>query len=222
MEAEEQKTWNEQFAEWCRNSGKNLMQISQEIGIPYNTLFNYKNRDVTNIDKINPERRDILYKATGLECFKYAPRIEMPEPKKYQEPTYIGKLRSIGSEILSATRKGRDGIDKVVEEAISQIPGREKLEAGLLKAQRYNPDAKHRVDAIMEIIDILAEEVDYFRTAPNGDKAILVERLKNEPESFGYVSQMLNILYKGEGVDKWMLMAQPPSKIKRIIRGESK
>ncbi len=222
MESEEQKTWNQQFAEWCRNSGKNLMQISQEIGIPYNTLFNYKNADVKNVDKISPGRRDILYKTTGLECFKCTQRIEILEPKKYKEPTHVRKLKSIGSEILDAARKGKESIDRVVEEAISKIPGREKLEAGLLKAQRYNPDAKQRADAIMEILDILAEEVDYFRTAHNGDKGILIERLKKEPESFGYVSQMLNILYKGEGVDKWMLMAQPPSKIKRVIRGESK
>jgi hypothetical protein len=47
-----------------------------------------------------------------------------------------------------------------------------------LKAQQYTP--QQRTDAVMELLEILAEEVDYFRTAPLDEKKILADRLQKE------------------------------------------
>ena len=70
----------------------------------------------------------------------------------------------------------------------------------------------------MELLDVLGEEVDYFRTASAEEKMVLIERLQSEPESFSYATQMLNVIYSGKKIDSWMLMAQPPSRIKRLTK----
>ena len=165
---EESKTWNQQLAEWYHNSGKTISQISAEAGITRGTFSNYINSYIRHLSRVSPEKRRILYKLTGLECFKDEyQKIEMSKPKKYQEPSPIeqSELKILTSEVLEHAKKGKESIDSVVEQTTSHLPGREKLELGLLKAQRYAPTAQQRTNAIMELMDILAEEIDYFRTA---------------------------------------------------------
>ncbi len=217
MTEEASKTWNEQLADWCKNSGKNISELAREAGINPDTFKEYvSGRRVKNIGGINPEKRDALYKLTGLEFFKYqGARIEISSPKPYQEVNKQEEA-SLGSVISELARKGKESIDKIVEQTSSELRGNQKLEQGLLKAQQQKPTAEKRTEAIIELLDVLAEEVDYFRTAPAYEKKLLTERLQKEPESFGYITQMLNIIYNGKQIDSWMLMAQPPSKIKRL------
>lgn len=119
--------------------------------------------------------------------------------------------------VADVVKKGIEGIERIVSEATAGLSGSEKLRAGLLKFQLYRKTAGERADVIMELLNVLSEEVDYFRTASREERRVLVERLKRDPDSFGYVTQMLNVLYKGEKIDSWMLMAQPPSKIGRVV-----
>lgn len=84
-EYKEQKTWNEQFADWCKNSGKNVIELSREIGIPDSTLYDYIHGNSANLNKVSAERRAILYKLTGLGCFNVGSGLETFSQKKERE-----------------------------------------------------------------------------------------------------------------------------------------
>jgi hypothetical protein len=229
-EDSEDMTWNEQLRTWLRDSGKSKAQLHRESGIPSSTLSDYTSGKVVNLEMVSPERRRILYEATKLECFKYqGPRINMPRsggPKEEGHETEVGVREPSGEEYLvimgkviaDIVRNGREGIDRLVEEASSELTGNQKLNSGILKAQRYDPTLIERTDAIMELFDVLSEEVSYFRTATDKERKVLIDRIQKEPESFGYVQQMFNIFYSGKQIDSWMTMAEPPSKIKKILR----
>ncbi|MAH03786.1 hypothetical protein CMI39_03305 [Candidatus Pacearchaeota archaeon] len=211
------KTWNDQLSRWYddfKKSGKRMKDITK---IPNSTFGDYIHGRSKDIDKISIERRKALYELTKLECFKYEePKIEMNKPKDQSIGKYLSKNNLEG--IPDIARQGKKNIDEIINQITSQLKGREKLEAGLLKSQQYKPNVLQRTDAIIELLDVLSEEVDYFRTASDDEKNVLIKRLQKEPESFGYVTQMLNIIYSGKKIDSWMLMIQPPSKIKRLTK----
>lgn len=209
------QTWNEQLAAWFSAIGKSIGEISRESGIPRTSFKDYVRGRVKDLDRLSYQRIGLLYRLTGLKCFEHiGARIPIPEPTS-EVPETRGYIREI--EATGRTLKQR--VDQLVEQAITEcdLTGRERLEAGLLKARRYSPSPEQRVDAILELLDVLSEEVDYFRTAPDSEVDVLVGRLKKEPESFGYVTQMLNVIYSGKGRDNWMLLMQPPSKTKKIL-----
>lgn len=192
------KTWNEELKEWYDSNSMSYSKIKEISGIPRSTFRDYIGGRITNLEKISPERKKALYNLTGLECFG-------DEKDEYETLSRI-------------IEEGKRGLEKLAEELALKLTGSQKLKSGLLKIQIYQPSAQQRVDAIMELLDVLSEEVDYFRSASEEEKKILVERLQKEPESFGYVSQILNIIYSGKNINSWMLMTQPPSKLKRIIQ----
>jgi hypothetical protein len=237
-----ESNWNEQLHEWYKNSGKSPKEILNETGIPKSTFRDYVSGRTSDLNKIAPERLKTLYDLTGLVCFKKeTPNIPMPEAEKV-EKSYLNEkkvlnefsealqesqyqsdqafYKLLGDTVKDMMSTGKEGLDKILDDFSSKLSGGEKFQAGLLKSQRYQPSPTDRADAIMELLDVLSEEVDYFRTAPEKEKKILVERLQKDPESFGYASQMLSIIYSGKKLDSWMLMAQPPSKIKKIRNGK--
>jgi len=214
--------WNSELANWHRKSGKTISAIAREGGIPKTSFSEYLSGKVKDLGKLSEERKDALYKLTGLECFKTSyPAINLNKINGTEVPQNNGKgyspkndTYSPGESMGEIVNSSKKGIENIVEKATSGLSGIQKLRAGLLKSQQYG--ANERADAIMELLDILSEEVDYFRTAKENEKDILNSKLKENPESFGYVSQMLNIIYQGKKLDSWMLMAQPPSRMKRL------
>ena len=226
MTEESRKDWNKQLEEWFTASGKTIPQLSNESGIPRGTLGDYISGRITTLDKISPDRRKTLYELTGLEVF-YIKGVQIEFPKtsseKSQGPTSrrvddAELSRRVGARLDVYARQAKEGIDALVGEATTNLTGLQKLDAGALKSQRYSPTVKQRTEGVMELLDVLAEEIDYFRTATSEEKKVLVDRLQRDPESFGYISQMLNVIYSGKGLDNWMLLSQPPSKIKRATK----
>lgn len=215
------KPWNQQLKDWIKDSGKSQTQLSFELGIPRSTLRGYIN-GICTLKLIKPENLMKLYEVTGLECFKYStPTISMEAPKDISADDSKKDTESdFGKELSTQIRKGKEGIEKAINDILSNIPGGKKLELGLLKAQLYNPSVAQRVDAIMQLLEVLSEEIDYFRSASSEEKKILVERLQSDPQNYSYVHQMLNVIYQGKQLDAWMLLAQPPSKIKKILKGK--
>jgi len=222
MTETDRKSWNKELEKWFTDSGQTILQLSEKSGIPRGTLGDYIKGRIINLDKILPERRKSLYELTGLEVF-YHEGVQIAFPKTSQEPTFRSAgddeiSRRTGARLEAYARQAKKGIDDLLGEATSNFPGLQKLNAGLLKSQRYSPTAQQRAEGIMELLDVLAEEIDYFRTSTSEEKKALVDRLQRDPESFGYISQMLNVIYSGKGLDNWMLLSQPPSKIKRATK----
>lgn len=208
-----EKQWYEQLADWYKSTEKTFSEIKRATGIPKTTLGTYLHCKVKNLDRISPERRNILYNLTGLECLKYEGlRIEIGEPRKIERlaPEVKGDIEKINQE--------KKDLTMLVKKTGEKLTGMQKLEAGLLKVQQYRPSVQERADAIMEIIEVLSEEADYFRTAPYEEKKLMSERLKKDSESFVYMSKILNILHSGEAFDTWMMLTQPPSKLRNIIK----
>ena|SRR3989338_612173 len=207
------KPWNEQLVEWYKSSGKSFSEIKKATGIPKSTLGEYLKGAYKNLSKISPERRSVLYNITGLECLKYeGPLIEIGEPKK------IEKLPLEVAEDIGKINQAKKDLSTLVKKTGEKLTGMQKLEKGLLKIQQYRPSVQERADAIMQLIEVLSEEADYFRTASYEERKFMSETLKKDSESFIYVSKILNILYSGGAFDTWMQITQPPSKLKNIIK----
>lgn len=207
MAEPESKTWSQQLAEFVSKSGKTASQVAREMGFKDSTFRDYVSGRQSKLESISPERRKILYLKTRLECFK----TEDSTSPATQEPN----LDSAVSELF---KLGRDGVERIVTQLVSQLNTDKTSKLALLKAKLYHPSAEQRTSMIMELLDVLCEEVDYFRTSPAEETKVLVDRLQKEPASFGYVTQMLNVIYGGKAIDSWMRQAQPPSKLKKMMR----
>lgn len=211
-------TWNAQLSSWYKSSGLTPTQIKDKTGIPKSSWSDYVSGKITDLGRVSPDRRKILLELTGLEVFRYhGPRIDMGAPKA--SPNGSSRDKTPGP---SAYDAGRQKLETAVDEATSDLSGDERFRSGLLKAQRYTPKPEERAQAILELLDVLAEEVDYFRTAPDNEQAMLVEALQSGPESYTYASQMLEIMIRGDQTKSWMTFAQPPSKLRRLNRGRDK
>jgi len=208
----EQQSPQEQLRQWYHTQGstKERGKVVKAAGIPMATWQDYVSGTI-NLENITADRKRLLYQMTGLECFRQ-------KGQSIETSQATSETSSSNQQLSEVAKYGKQQIDKVVLAATSQLSGIQKLEAGLLQAQQYQPSAQQRTDAIMELLDILASEVDYFRTANDSEKTVLVDTLQQDPQSFGYITQMLNIIYQGKNLDNWMLMAQPPAKIKNIMR----
>lgn len=211
------ETWNQKFTKWVNDSGSSVREIAITTSISRGSIHDYTTGRVTEMDRVSRRNRKILYDLTGIPEFKYD-GIDKPEEEKpiiELKPNYE---RQDNYERLSETIKGlKEGIDRLVAERLECLPGNQRFLEGLLQSQIQKPTVKQRAGAIMEIIDVLAEEVDYFRTASDDERKELVASLKREPESYGYVTQLLNVIYSGKQLDNWMLLAQPPARIKKRL-----
>lgn len=233
MEDSSKKSWNEQLKEWVEGSGKSITQISQNIGIPRSTLGDYMNGKTKEIN--NDLRRQQLYNLTNLECFKesYTPNISKAQPKsvkiltrppRRRQPQESGlESKTHKQDVLSELKQVQSEIlDIITDKYAGKATGLQKLKSHLLKAQKYQPTIEQRVEGIMELFDVLAEEVSYFRIADERERQQLVEKLKKEPGSFSYVNQIVNILYHGKSIDDWLLLNEPPHRIKKILKEREK
>lgn len=97
-----EKTWNQEFAEWMRNSGKTVSQIRSESGIADSTLRDYLSGKVSDLDKLKPENRDALYKLTGLDFFKLSDESILYKRLKERERTDRRDNLTIEDKILNA------------------------------------------------------------------------------------------------------------------------
>ncbi|VVB77857.1 Uncharacterised protein [uncultured archaeon] len=203
-----EKNWNEELRDWYKKGERSMEQISRETGIPRPTLRDYIAGAITDLDRVSGERRMQLYNLTGLEFFK----VEEGYEKK---PNLVPGRKKKRSKIVIENKNTRKKESIIIQ---NNLTGIQKLEAGLLKCQEYKPSYEKRADAVMELLDVLAEEIDYYRSASSNERSVLVDRLKKDPESFSYVTQILNVIYQGKQMDAWMMMIEAPSKIKRIRR----
>jgi hypothetical protein len=214
--------WNDQLAEWVRASGKSITDLGREFGLPRTTLKNYVGGEVSKLDKVSYENRRKLYEMTKLECFKCeAPACSKSGLESATEKYHGSEIGGPSAEeIRKFAQFGKMRIESLVDnlkEALG-FDGYTRLKAGILKAQTYSPDARERADAIVELIEVLGNEVDYFRTANQDERQILNKKLRENSDSLGYATQMLNIIYNGKGMDSWMLLSQPPAKVRQIMR----
>jgi hypothetical protein len=214
-----EQSWNEQLKEWYIKQGtmRERGKIAKKYGLTADEVGRYTRGDASKLDKISATTRVKLYRMTGLDFFREG----LPDYlfKDEEKPKQERKQAYHDSDLSQIARIAKQGIDKIVEQTTSQLSGGQKLELGLLKSQSYKPSAEQRADAVIQLLDILAEEIDYYRAASENERQVLVDRLQKDPESFGYITQMLNVIYQGKQIDSWMMMVQPPSKTKRILRG---
>ena len=208
----ENKTWNQQLRDWYVNQGTAYQRSGKirDIGIPRKTMNNYINGKTKNLSNISSERKQILYSLTGLEIFN----TEKPQSQLDSEHVFDYSENAEFSEAISELQ---NGLTQLVQSTVEKLglPNNERLRQGLTKSQQYQASAEQRADGVMELLDMVAAEVDYFRTASEDETKILVDKLKADPDSFGYATQMINILYEGKQINNWMLIAQPPTKLRR-------
>jgi hypothetical protein len=223
----EEKTWNQQLAEALKKKG---LTPSQALKTPElrntfkrSTLDDMIYNRTKNLHLVAPKRILALYKLTNLGIFREAYiQVTKQDPKsaagfELEERTKPLKYGEGLSQLTSEVDEIKKKVDGLVERLTDQLPGQLKLKHGLLKVQRYSPSAEQRADALMEVLDLGAEIVDYFRTASGSERQILVKKLKRNPESYGYLTKMLNVLYKDEGVESWMRTMQPPHRVKKVL-----
>jgi hypothetical protein len=177
--------------------------------------------EVNKLEKVSYESRRKLYEMTKMECFRCEASVS-DSAKTYSPPE--GFIREESDIISGQLRKVAESYKRAINEVsndLCQIFGLEgllKLKAGLMKTQRYHPDARERSDAIIELIETLGNEVDYFRTAREDERQILNKKLRENSDSLGYATQMLNVIYSGKGIDSWMLMSQPPARVRKMMK----
>tara|TARA_Y100000310_G_scaffold311388_1_gene357603 strand:+ start:1087 stop:1716 length:630 start_codon:yes stop_codon:yes gene_type:complete len=202
--------WHEELKEYLEGTGKTVSELAKESGIPYSSMTRLYRGSITDIGRVHKKRRRELYDFTGLEVLK-----------SYLDDSDVSE-RSTGKgldaeQIARDAREGKEAIDGVVERVTAGLSGGEKLKAGLLRVQRYTPDAKQRARGVAELLDVLAEEVHYYTHATSEERKALMAELKGDAgESYRYAAQLLNIVFDG-GMESWMALTQPPARIRKIV-----
>ena len=64
----DEKSWNEQLADWARNHPDQLDTLRDRIN--RSTLNDYLQGRITKLDRMSKGRKSALYEVTGLEIFK--------------------------------------------------------------------------------------------------------------------------------------------------------
>ncbi len=239
-------SWNEQLKQWYQNSeykGKGMDVLGKACGIARSTLGDYMAGRMTELSRMSPDKRKKLHDLTKLDCFipeSAIPPINMDEPaarKPYtpkqresapspleQERTlraltgesFGEALKVLTGPLLESQNKGIDGIIESMTKGIGIGPA-DMLDAGMVMAQVYRPTPERRIKAISQLMTLLTEEIDYFRTHESEAK-VLTEEFKRDSlfgENLRYITQMYNIIAGGKGMDTWMKLAQPPSIIRK-------
>src|SRR3989344_8801490 len=199
------KSWNQKLNEWFSKSGKKVSDI-EKIGLHSGTFYDYRTGRIKDLSKVSWRNKKILYELTGLECFNIENHPENQRNEDWRRAVMGESLTGLEEAVRDLRRAARI-IEATLEEKGHLV----------IKARVYSPTPEERADGVMQLIDILAEEVDYYRTATAEERQALVSGLQADPSSFGYVTQMLNAIYNGKSIDSWMMMAQAPSKVRKAV-----
>ena len=149
-----------------------------------------------------------LYTFTGLECFKTNEVEVVPAEKTPQEQ--VSGPQGLVSTILNIERDL--GSIKI---ALAQQSS--SYEAAQL-LQKYVPTPQERTQLVEIAIDVLVDQMDYFKTSPQEEREALVRHLRElgEVERWGYVVNLLQGINKaGNTPDTFARMLEVPKKTKR-------
>ncbi len=232
------KSWNQKLEEWFKSSGLKIADV-ERAGLSSGTFYDYRTGRITDLSRVSEGNRRKLYSLTHLDCFK----VEGYEggddlAKEAIDSAVVGADDAFVEHITGSKRRTRsESGNKSLESSTDNLSSaihdlrraarvlEQAVEASgerIVKVRVYEPTSDERADSVMQLIDLLAESIDHYRTATSDERQVLVDKLKADPSSFGYVTQMINAFYKGENIDSWMMMAQPPSKIRRAMKGEER
>jgi len=215
-ESFEEKSWNQRLREWYKQSGMTLAQIQEKTSIPQSTFRDYLKGRTIDLRKVSQERRQALCQLTGYEFF-IADETELtkycivPTDKKNE---LLKESDSDLTKILVDIEKNLYGIKLSLAQ---QLSSPEVLH--LIRSQ-YSQNSHERMRTVETAIDILVEQVDYFRTTSQSERVKLVKYLKElgEIERWGYVVNIVDNLTKTDGIpDTFLRSMNPPKKIDNKI-----
>lgn len=185
--------WAEQFREFYTKQGKNLSQVAGELGWPRSTLGDI----LRGTNQLSNSRREALYAYSRLEILKEP--IEQI-PKETPKPSHLVPDSSIDSSRLEADYDDLENLAQALLIKASQIRG-PRREPSREEYSRYVREAS---DALY----VLFDKLEPFKN-PNVSHDKLREDLTRAipGNDIGYITALLNAIYKPETFRNWVLQS---------------
>ncbi len=157
--------------------------------------------------KMKPRIQQKVYEVTRLECFNNSELTKISKPQ-IKEETMKEETTSDLTERLSRISEGLESLKLEFAQNIS------KYEASQLLRER-EPTLEERMKTVETVIDILVEQINYYKTAPQEERESLVRHLRDldEIDRWGYVVNIMHGLAKpGNTPDTFARSLEPPPK----------
>ncbi len=179
--------------------GKNKTELAKKFGVSASILSRY----ISNERVANESRRKIEEGLRKIYSDGAGANYGMGEVKGKNKPT-----RSIGKRGY-LERKIKD-LKKSIEGAVSEISHHINSDDALERlASKENQTLDDRVKQINTAIDVLAENMDYFREASQKERDALIRNL--DVDSWGYVTNILGKLDRPKGAETVMRLYPRPN-----------
>ena len=190
---------------WLRNKGISLSDFSKNCGIAMDTLNKYLDRKsirpdakIRIIKKLkeyaSKETGDIMTGAWGDSIASIVEEAEIPT----DESDLIRKFADVSSNI--------EALRNELTKACTNDKGVKLLR------ERYAPSVDVRIKTIDTALQVIGEELDYFRQAPSEERAALVEG--TDPDLFGYIVNVLGGMHQKQSWETVLRLYPPPNRIR--------
>ena len=214
----------EEIRKWRESNNISIADVARKMEAPYEAI---KDLLRGRIKYLSDDRRNKLYEITRLEILN--------EPVEPLSEGYI-KLQADKSKTDKELTRSepsvplREGKRNDITRLLKNIEGSLKslkidlaqkassYDAADLLKEDYKPTYEERVRVVETAIDLLVEQINYFKSSPQGERENLVRYLRDlgEIERWGYVVNVFGgITKQGNTPDTFARTLDSPQKNKK-------
>ena len=204
--------WNDLLKAWYEQQpGLSMEKLAREVGIPRTSLGKLIGGRKDNLDELELDRRARIYQRTNLDVFRFdgwesyigsspsSTSDELSQPKKEGERDLFASLAKVERELRRVQRTLHEGHPAVYK----------------------NYNAQQRAEYVGDLLEQLAESLEFFRTGTNDDRKTFLDSLRPYGETYAYVRQMIETIQQGNPSERYMLTIQPPHFMRRTFGGKN-
>ncbi len=138
-------------------------------------------------------------------------KVKIPYFGNYDRETVVEKKEEISVHDVNTTfrlfAQARDTLNALSKNIAKSLQWTQAID---VLRQQYNPTLEQRISTVKLAIDIINEELDYFREAPQEEREKLGKGI--DTESFGYMINVLGSINKGQNFETFFRTFSPPSR----------
>lgn len=193
---------------WLELNGKSKQDLVRECGLNDPAILDrYISGD--SIIKKNQQKIEETLRQYAKQEQSLKPQVDKPTTEKAIPSSKSTQPSEVYSSQVPGISQLVTSIDNLTQELARQSPN--DARAKLLN--RVNIPLETRIDTVVQAIEILAEELDYFRRTSDSERKKLVDEI--DTDLWGYVNNILNGIHKPESFDTVMRLYPSPLSFRR-------